>query len=87
MKKIFLLILISLISLSALSDDSTTDDALKKKKKKKPKAQVEKVVPTQAVKPCDSKEDILKKLEEKKQEDAKPKAFSLQGGDTGCKTK
>lgn len=41
--------------------------------------------------PCDSKEDILKKLEEKKKAQesaAKPKAFSLQGGgDTGCSVK
>lgn len=31
--------------------------------------------------PCDSKEDILKKLEEEKK---KLKPFSLQGGNTGC---
>lgn len=40
--------------------------------------------------PCDTKEDILKKLEaEKKAKEAgeKPKAFSLQGGDTGCTVK
>ena len=40
------------------------------------------------VAPCDSKEDILKKLEEKKKmEEGKAKSFSLQGGDTGCKLK
>ena len=40
--------------------------------------------------PCDdTKEDILKKLEEKKKEQAKAnKGFSLQGGnDTGCSIK
>ena len=40
--------------------------------------------------PCDdTKEDILKKLEEKKKEQAKAnKGFSLQGGnDTGCTIK
>lgn len=38
--------------------------------------------------PCDSKEDLIKKLEEKKKaEGAASKAFSLQGGDTGCKVK
>lgn len=38
--------------------------------------------------PCDSKEDILKKLEEKKKAEAeKGKGFSLQGGDTGCSVK
>jgi len=40
--------------------------------------------------PCDTKEDILKKLEaEKKAKEAgeKPKAFSLQGGNTGCSVK
>lgn len=31
---------------------------------------------------CDSKEDILKKLEEEKKK--KEQAFSLQGGNTGC---
>lgn len=38
--------------------------------------------------PCDSKEDILKKLEEKKKAEAeKGKGFSLQGGNTGCSVK
>jgi hypothetical protein len=38
--------------------------------------------------PCDSKEDVLKKLEEKKKEASTGKAFSLQGNtDTGCKVK
>lgn len=44
--------------------------------------------------PCDTKEDILKKLEEeKKAREAakalgdKPKGFSLQGGNTGCAVK
>ncbi|MBY0414216.1 MAG: hypothetical protein K2Q18_08625 [Bdellovibrionales bacterium] len=46
-----------------------------------------KVKPTDA--PCDSKEDVLKKLEEKKkaQEEA-GKGFALQGAkDTGCSIK
>lgn len=39
--------------------------------------------------PCDEKEDILKKLEEKKKEEAKAgKGLSLQGAtDTGCSLK
>jgi ribosomal protein L13E len=39
--------------------------------------------------PCDTKEDVLKKLEEKKKEQAASgKGFSLQGNtDTGCKIK
>lgn len=40
--------------------------------------------------PCETKEDILKKLEaEKKAKEAgeKPKGFSLQGGNTGCSVK
>lgn len=40
--------------------------------------------------PCDTKEDVLKKLEEKKKADAAlaaPKGFSLQGGNTGCTIK
>ncbi len=38
--------------------------------------------------PCDSKEDLLKKLEEKRKAEAeKGKGLSLQGGDTGCSIK
>jgi hypothetical protein len=83
MKKIFTLILISLFSLSTFSQD--VSGVVKKKSKKKHKVKVTAVVP--AAIPCDSKEDILKKLEEKNKEGGHPKAFSLQGGDTGCKAK
>jgi len=38
--------------------------------------------------PCDSKEDLLKKINEKeKVESEKGKGFSLQGGNTGCSVK
>jgi predicted CopG family antitoxin len=78
MKKIILCLMI--FSVSAMS--FSQDQAVVKKKKKKKVAPV-----TEVAKPCDSKEDILKKLEEKKKEEVAPKAFSLQGGDTGCKVK
>jgi hypothetical protein len=84
-KAVSILIVISLLSLNAFGEEVVV-----KKKKKKVKADTTaKVVPE---KPCDSKEDILKKLEAKKQEQlkeqaAKPKGFSLQGGDTGCTIK
>lgn len=44
---------------------------------------------TVAAAPCDSKEDVLKKLEEKKKAQAElGKGFSLQGAkDTGCSVK
>lgn len=73
-------IILSLVMLS-MSIASFSDEVVKKKKKKK-------VIPQEVVaKPCDTKDDILKKLEDKKKEDVAPKAFSLQGGDTGCKVK
>lgn len=38
--------------------------------------------------PCDSKEDLLKKIAKKeKAESEKGHGFSLQGGDTGCSVK
>ncbi|MGZ3808062.1 MAG: hypothetical protein ACXVCE_08250 [Bacteriovorax sp.] len=48
-----------------------------------------KAIDPKAEAPCDSKEDILKKLEEKKKTEAeKGKGFSLQGGNTtGCSVK
>ena len=52
------------------------------------KAKKAKLQKTAIAAPCDSKEDLLKKLEEKKKADeAKGKGFSLQGGDTGCSIK
>lgn len=57
-------------------------------KKIEVKAKAKSAVKAEA--PCDSKEDILKKLEEKKKAEAAsaaPKGFSLQGGDTGCSIK
>lgn len=78
MKRIILSLLIASLSFSSFSADVT-----KKKKKKKAVSQA-KVVDA---KPCATKEEILKKLEEQKTEEGAPKAFSLQGGDTGCKVK
>ncbi len=74
MKKILFCLLLIMLSATCFSQAP-----LKKNKKIKPTVQA--IV----VKPCESKEDILKKLEEKKKEQETPKAFSLQGGDTGCK--
>ena len=58
---------------------------IKKLKKKPAKELAVQVTSTPAPKasaaPCESKEDILKKIEEEKQ---KQKPFSLQGGNTGC---
>ena len=52
----------------------TVSNASKKKKAK-----------TKVVAPCDTKEDILKKLKEKEKSEAeKGKGLSLQGGSTGC---
>ena len=54
-------------------------------------SKVDKKVKVEA--PCDSKEDLLKKLAEKqkteseKSETEKVKGFKLQGGDTGCSVK
>jgi hypothetical protein len=79
--KILILCLAVILSLS-----SQALEKFKGKKVVKKKDKIEAVVA-----PCDSKDDILKKLEEKKKaesmEAGKPKAFSLQGGDTGCKIK
>lgn len=50
------------------------------------KKEIAKAAPSPA--PCDSKEDLLKKIAEKeKAKNEKPKGFSLQGGDTGCSIK
>lgn len=70
-----------IISFSACSKEKTTA--------KKVEA-VKEVKGVKVEAPCDTKEDLLKKLEEKKKaeaEAAKPKGFSLQGGDTGCTIK
>jgi hypothetical protein len=82
MKKIILCLMIISVSAMSFSQDQAV---IKKKKKKKVAPQA--TVTSSVAKPCDSKEDILKKLEEKKKEEVAPKAFSLQGGDTGCKVK
>ena len=77
---IFILVVLSLVS------NVFGLDRVHVKNKTKKKVKVVKAIAP--VVPCDSKEDILKKLEEKKKaEESKEKAFSLQGGDTGCKLK
>lgn len=85
--KMRLLVVVALL-LAFVSFMAGAKDAAKKAKAKKA------VVTTEAEKkagaPCETKEDILKKLEEeKKAKEAgeKPKAFSLQGGNTGCSVK
>jgi hypothetical protein len=81
LRKILLIALMSSVSFSIFS----TEEIKQKKKKKK------EVTQAVVVKPCDSKEDIIKKLEKEKEEKSKldqpAKGFSLQGGDTGCKVK
>lgn len=76
-----------LISLVIFSFSACSKEAEKKVESKKT-AEVKKEAATKDGVPCDSKEDLLKKLEEKKKSEAeKGKGFSLQGGDTGCKVK
>jgi hypothetical protein len=60
----------------------TVANAAKKKNKKE-------AVKAKAAAPCDTKEDVLKKLEEQKKaaSEDKTKGFSLQGGNTGCSVK
>lgn len=77
-----LLATLLLLSFSACSKEDIKKDELVKSDKASKAAETKKDVP------CDSKEDILKKLEEKKKAEAgSGKAFSLQGGDTGCSVK
>ena len=84
--KILLLISLIVISFVACSkeEDATTT-------KKVEKVETEKEVAKTEAAPCDSKEDLIKKMkkleEEKNAEPEKAKGFSLQGGDTGCKVK
>ena len=77
-----ILLLISLIITSFVA--CSKEDEVKAKK-------IEKEVSKKEDAPCDSKEDLIKKMkkleEEKKSEPEKAKGFSLQGGDTGCKVK
>ncbi|MDD4975597.1 MAG: hypothetical protein PHY93_14670 [Bacteriovorax sp.] len=75
-----------LFSFSACSKEEAKSVEAKKVEIKTDKVSktTEAVVPA----PCDSKEDILKKLEEKKKAEAESgKGFSLQGGNTGCSVK
>ncbi|MDO9182892.1 MAG: hypothetical protein Q7U04_10820 [Bacteriovorax sp.] len=75
--KFLLLTVFLLTSLNAFSkEEAKTDKKILKVVKEEPKPAV----------PCESKEELLKKLKEKSQSE-KPKAFSLQGGDTGCSVK
>jgi hypothetical protein len=90
MKKIFLIILIMATTKVLFADEVVT---LKKKKTKKKTTQTTVtdakakagILPPEikkdSVAPCDTKEDLLKKLEEEKK---KQKPFALQGGNTGC---
>jgi len=81
MRYLFLITVI-FFSYFACSKENTVKD----KKLKKVKAVS--VIDSKTAAPCDSKEDILKKLEEKKKaEEEKGKGFSLQGGSTGCSVK
>lgn len=89
-----LLIVVSLLFAFVSFMAGAKDDA-KKAKSAQPAAKSAVATDTKkAEAPCDTKEDILKKLEEeKKAREAakalgdKPKGFSLQGGNTGCTVK
>ncbi|MEA9355516.1 hypothetical protein SHI21_04870 [Bacteriovorax sp. PP10] len=92
MKKLVILSLM-LVSVSAFSQSSKAVQAVIPESaqiNKAKKAADAKTAAKGAEAPCaDSKEDVLKKLEEKKQAQAKAnKGFSLQGNtDTGCTIK
>ena len=80
--KIFCMIFLATFSLGACAKENKTPV------NKTDKPALNKAADKKAEAPCDSKEDILKKLEEKKKaEEAAGKAFSLQGGNTGCSVK
>lgn len=88
--KMKLMIVVSLLFAFVSFMAGAKDDA-KKMKAAQPAA---KTTATADAAPCETKEDILKKLEEeKKAREAakalgdKPKGFSLQGGNTGCTVK
>lgn len=97
MKKLFSVVVVMtfVLSMSAFASDKAVVKKVKvvteKVKVAAEKAKTDATKAAAALKaevPCDSKEDILKKLEErKKAEAATKKAFSLQGGDTGCTIK
>lgn len=85
--KVFLIFILLIPSLS-----SSAKNVLLFKKSKNKKTKTSQVVDASKNKPaeapCDSKEDVLKKLEEKKKvQNSAVKGFSLQGGDTGCSVK
>jgi len=78
--KVAVIVTLSLFSFAACSKDREKKSELKKSAAVKAE--------TKAEAPCDNKEDLIKKLEEKKKAEAeKSKGFSLQGGDSGCKVK
>lgn len=84
-----IMIVVALV-LAFLSFMAGAKDAAKKTKTKKVVSVAETTATAAPAAPCDTKEDILKKLEaEKKAKEAgeKPKAFSLQGNNTGCSVK
>ena len=75
-------VILVLVSFTACSKDEAPKAKNIKAVEVSTEAEVKKVAP------CDSKEDIIKKLEEKKKAEAESgKGFSLQGGSTGCSVK
>ena len=88
--KVFTLFFSMLLVFSVCATEPLPVTVAKKEKSKKTSKLTKKqsAKTADATAPCDSKEDILKKLEEKKklQEEAH-KGFSLQGGNTGCSVK
>jgi hypothetical protein len=84
--KIALLFLFVVSSLAAFAKDKNADKNVSKEKIIKIDSKVSSNAKPAI--PCDSKEDLLKKIEEKKKlENEKSKGFSLQGGNTGCSVK
>ena len=83
-----ILLLISLIITSFVA--CSKEEGAKTSKKTEKAESINEVTKSETA-PCDSKEDLIKKMkkleEEKKAEPEKAKGFSLQGGDTGCKIK
>jgi hypothetical protein len=83
--KILVLVLLVILSFNACAKEKSK---VVKKTAKKAEVKEEASKTAKAEAPCDSKEDVFKKLEEKKKSEAeKGKGFSLQGGNMGCSVK
>ncbi len=87
MMRLFIFILFTFFGCLSFSSEQVAIKEVVKKVTKKQKVKKKAGISNSSA-PCDSKEDVLKKLEEKKKaESASGKAFSLQGASTGCSVK